>query len=185
LGNVLPVFVDRYPGIAIDVAVSNAMLDVVAEGFDAGIRYGGTVPDDMIARRISADIRWVVVGSPEYPGRFGMPEHPNDLARHRCLRFRLGDDSLYHWEFERGTEAIAIDVPGAITMDQTHLALALAQNGAALAYLPEPCVVEAVASGALRRKSRHSQAQDRLLIAVVRSIEVFIHLAPEFDCCRS
>jgi DNA-binding transcriptional LysR family regulator len=150
LGKVLPVFVDRYPGIAIDVAVSNVMLDIVASGFDAGIRYGGTVPDDMIARRISADIRWVVVAAPGYLDRFGTPDHPHDLARHRCLRFRLGDDSLYHWEFERGSEAIAIDVPGAITIDQADLALALAEGGAALAYLPEPCVGHAIARGALR-----------------------------------
>ncbi|KUR74702.1 LysR family transcriptional regulator [Novosphingobium sp. FSW06-99] len=150
LGKVLPVFVDRYPGITVDVAVSNAMVDVVGQGFDAGIRYGGTVPEDMIARRLSADIAWVVVGSPDYLARFGIPAHPRDLARHRCLRFRLGDDSLYHWEFERGGEAIAIDVPGAITMDQTQLALDLAEGGAALAYLPEPCVAGAVARGALR-----------------------------------
>jgi len=150
LGKVLPVFVDRYPGIAIEVAVSNVMLDIVAAGFDAGIRYGGTVPDDMIARRISADIRWVVVAAPGYLDRFGTPDHPHDLARHRCLRFRLGDDSLYHWEFERGSEAIAIDVPGAITIDQADLALALAEGGAALAYLPEPCVGQAIARGALR-----------------------------------
>jgi DNA-binding transcriptional LysR family regulator len=150
LAKVLPVFVDRYPGIAVDVAVSNAMLDIVAAGFDAGIRYGGTVPDDMIARRISADMRWVVVAAPGYLDGFGTPGHPHDLARHRCLRFRLGDDSLYHWEFERGSEAIAVDVPGAITIDQAQFALALAEGGAALAYLPEPCVVEAIARGTLR-----------------------------------
>jgi len=150
LAKVLPVFVDRYPGIAVDVAVSNAMLDIVAAGFDAGVRYGGTVPDDMIARRISADMRWVVVAAPGYLDGFGTPGHPHDLARHRCLRFRLGDDSLYHWEFERGSEAIAVDVPGAITIDQAQFALALAEGGAALAYLPEPCVVEAIARGTLR-----------------------------------
>lgn len=150
LGNVLPEFVDRYPGIAIDVVVNNALLDIVGSGFDAGIRYGGTVPEDMVARRLSPSVRWVVVGSPDYLARFGMPAHPHDLARHRCLRFRLGDDSIYHWEFERQGEAVAIDVPGAITMNQTHLALDLAARGAALAYLPEPCVDEAVARGALR-----------------------------------
>src|SRR5690348_1656069 len=61
LGPVLPVFVDRYPGIEVDVAVSNHLVDVIAQGADAGIRYGGTVPEDMVAQRLSSEIRWVVV----------------------------------------------------------------------------------------------------------------------------
>ncbi len=62
------------------------MIDVIDGGFDAGIRYGGTVPEDMVAQRLSADIRWVVAGSPDYLGRFGAPQHPGDLQQHRCLR---------------------------------------------------------------------------------------------------
>lgn len=150
LAKVLPVFTERYPGIGIDVSVSNQMQDVVGDGFDAGIRYGGTVPEDMIARRLSADLRWVVVGSPAYFDRFGMPQHPADLAHHHCLRIRLGNESIYHWEFERGGEEIAVDVPGAITMNHTGFALALVREGAALMYLPEACVAEGVARGELR-----------------------------------
>jgi DNA-binding transcriptional LysR family regulator len=150
LGPVLPSFVERYPEIQLDVAVSNHLVDVIAHGADAGIRYGGTVPEDMIAQRLSGDIGWVVVGAPAYLERFGAPEHPSDLLAHKCLRIRLGDDSLYHWEFERGGEALAIDVPGAITIDETQFALSLAAGGAALAYLPEPCVAPLVQSGALR-----------------------------------
>ena len=150
LAPVLPAFVDRYPDIEIDVCVSNHLVDVVAAGADAGIRYGGTVPEDMIAQRLSSDIRWVVVGAPAYLEHFGTPEHPRDLVAHRCLRIRLGDDSIYRWEFEKGEEALAIDVPGAITIDETQFALALATGGAALAYLPEPCVTPLVESGDLR-----------------------------------
>ncbi|MGK6353893.1 LysR family transcriptional regulator [Sphingomonas sp. DT-207] len=94
LGPVLPTFVDRYPDIEVDVAVSNHLVDVIGEGADAGIRYGGTVPEDMIAQRLSCDFRWVVVGAPAYLGRFGTPEHSRDLAEHRCLRIRLGDDGI-------------------------------------------------------------------------------------------
>jgi DNA-binding transcriptional LysR family regulator len=150
LAPVLPTFVDRYPEIQLDVAVSNHLVDVIAEGADAGIRYGGTVPEDMIAQRLSSDIRWVVAGAPAYLERFGIPEHPRDLLGHRCLRIRLGNDSLYHWEFERDGEELAIDVPGAITIDDTQFALSLATGGAALAYLPEPCVAAPVRDGALR-----------------------------------
>ena len=150
LAQVLPAFVDRYPDIEIDVAVSNHLVDVVAAGADAGIRYGGTVPEDMIAQRLSSDIRWVVVGSPAYLDRFGVPAHPRDLLAHRCLRIRLGDDTIYRWEFEKGEETLALDVPGAITIDETQFALALATKGAALAYLPEPCVDALVKRGDLR-----------------------------------
>lgn len=150
LGPVLPVFVDRYPDIQIDVSVSNHLVDVIAQGADAGIRYGGTVPEDMIAQRLSSDIRWVVVGSPDYLERFGVPEHPRDLLEHRCLRIRLGDDSVYRWEFDRDEEEFALDVPGAITIDDTQFALTLAAGGAALAYLPEPCAAPLIERGDLR-----------------------------------
>lgn len=149
LAPVLPAFVNLYPHIEVDVVVSNHLVDVVAHGADAGIRYGGTVPEDMIAQRLSAEIGWAVVGSPEYLARFGVPAHPRDLAAHRCLRIRLGDDSLYDWEFDQAGETLAIDVPGTITVADTQLALALAAGGAALAYLPEPCVAPLVHDGTL------------------------------------
>ena len=136
LAPVLPVFVERYPGIEIDVAVSNHLIDVVAQGADAGIRYGGTVPEDMVAQRLSGDIRWVVVGSPAYFDRHGVPSHPSDLHAHRCLRIRLGDDSIYHWEFEKDGEDVAIDVPGAITIDETQFALALVAGRGCGGLLP-------------------------------------------------
>jgi DNA-binding transcriptional LysR family regulator len=150
LAPVLPVFFERYPGIEIDVAVSNHLIDVVAQGADAGIRYGGTVPEDMVAQRLSGDIRWVVVGSPAYFDRHGVPSHPSDLHAHRCLRIRLGDDSIYHWEFEKDGEDVAVDVPGAITIDETQFALALVEAGAAVAYFPQPCAAPLISRGVLR-----------------------------------
>jgi DNA-binding transcriptional LysR family regulator len=150
LAPVLPVFVDRYPGIAIDITVTNRFVDVVAQGADAGIRFGGTVPEDMIAQRLSSDIRWVVAGSPAYLERHGTPAHPRELSDHRCLRIRLGDESIYHWEFEKGDEVIAMEVPGAISLDQSQLVLDLALAGTGLAYLPEPTVAPLVEQGLLR-----------------------------------
>lgn len=150
LAPALPGFIERYPGIEVDVVVTNNLVDVVAAGADAGIRYGGTVPEDMIARRLSPDLRWVAVASPDYLERMGSPAHPEGLLRHQCLRIRLGDDSRYRWEFDRGAESLALDVPGAITIDNTPFALDLAINGAGIAYLPEPVVLDAVAQGRLR-----------------------------------
>jgi DNA-binding transcriptional LysR family regulator len=150
LGPVLPVFVERYPGIEIDLTVSNRMIDVIGDGHDAGIRFGGTVPEDMIAQRLSPDIRWAVVGTPEYLQRFGTPQHPNELKRHRCLRIRLGNARMYNWEFEKDGEQLEIDVPGAITIDESRIGLELACRGAGLMYVPEPVVTQLIADGTLQ-----------------------------------
>ncbi|MCS3472062.1 DNA-binding transcriptional LysR family regulator [Pseudomonas sp. JUb42] len=150
LGPVLPVFVERYPGIEIDLTVSNRMIDVIGDGHDAGIRFGGTVPEDMIAQRLSPDIRWAVVGTPEYLQRFGTPQHPEELKRHRCLRIRLGNARMYNWEFEKDGEQLEIDVPGAITIDESRIGLELACRGAGLMYVPEPVVTQLIADGTLQ-----------------------------------
>ena len=150
LAQVMPIFIERYPEIEVDVTVTNHLVDMTAQGADAGIRYGGTVPEDMIAQALSGEIRWVVVGSPGYLARFGVPDHPQALRDHRCLRIRLGDDSIYRWEFEKNGEELAIDVPGPVTLDDTQFALDLVAAGAGLAYLPEPCVAPLVARDAVR-----------------------------------
>lgn len=150
LAPVLPSFVERYPDVELEIAVSNRLIDVVDGGFDAGIRFGGTVPEDMVAQRLSADIRWVVVGAPAYLDRFGTPAHPDDLQRHRCLRIRLGSGHLYRWDFERGGEEIAVAVPGPITIDESHFALRIVSLGGGLVYAPEPAVADLVAAGSLR-----------------------------------
>lgn len=150
LAPVLPVFVERYPDVELDIVASNRMVDVTDAGFDAGIRYGGTVPEDMIAQRLSADIRWVVAASPEYLNRFGVPEHPNGLLQHRCISSRLGDDRVYRWEFERDGEELQIAVPTSITVDQAQTGLIAVLGGVGLMYFPEPLVAPYVADGRLR-----------------------------------
>ena len=149
LGPVLPVFIERYPGIEIDLTVTNKMIDVIGDGHDAGIRYGGTVPRDMIAQRLSPDIRWSVVGTPAYFERFGIPQHPEDLKDHRCLRLRLGNARLYQWEFIQGGKKLEIDVPGAITLDETRIGVALTTRGAGLMYVPEAIIAPHIESGAV------------------------------------
>lgn len=150
LGPVMPVFMDRYPEIEVDLVASNRMVDVVGEGFDAGIRHGGTVPEDMIAQRLSADLRWTVAGAPAYLDRFGTPAAPDDLAHHRCLGVRLGDDRTYRWEFDGPEGEIAIAVPSRITVNETGPMLAMAIAGAGLMYAPETTFAPSLASGALR-----------------------------------
>jgi DNA-binding transcriptional LysR family regulator len=146
---VLPVFLERYPEVEIEISVSNRMIDVIEDGFDAGIRYGGTVPEDMIAQRLTPDCRWVVVAASAYLERFGRPTHPADLRSHRGVRIRIGNQRLYRWEFERGEEELSIDVPGTLTVDQGEVALAAVKQGAALMYAPEFMVAQAVRDGVL------------------------------------
>jgi DNA-binding transcriptional LysR family regulator len=150
LAPVLPTFIDRYPAVQIDVSVTNRMIDVIDSGFDAGIRYGGTVPEDMVTQRLSAEIRWMVAGSPAYLDRYGTPQHPDDLQQHRCLRFRLGDDRIYRWEFDRGSEKIEIDAPGPIMLDDSNIMRSLLIHGAGLMYGPEPLLAPLVADGSAR-----------------------------------
>jgi DNA-binding transcriptional LysR family regulator len=140
LAPVMPAFMDRYPDIEIDIVASNRMVDVTDAGFDAGIRYGGTVPEDMVARRLSADIRWVIAASPDYLERYGTPEHPDDLLHHRCISNRLGDDRIYRWELERDGETYQITVPGSVTVNQAETGLVAVLGGAGLMYFPEPLV---------------------------------------------
>lgn len=150
LGPVMPTFVERYPEVEVDVSASNQMIDVVDSGFDAGIRYGGTVPEDMVAQRLSADIRWVVAGAPAYLDRFGEPRHPDDLRQHRCIRIRLGNGRIYRWQFEREGREVEVDVPGSLTIDETRAALSFACGGVGLLFGPEPIFAPMVAAGALR-----------------------------------
>lgn len=144
---ILPLFVDRYPDVDLDISLSNRLIDVIDGGFDAGIRYGGTVPEDMVAQRLSDDIRWIVVGTPVYFDRFGRPSHPDDLLQHRCLRFRLGDDSLYRWEFERDGEELSVAVPGTLTFDDSRIILGALTGGAGLMYGPEPLLRDMLETG--------------------------------------
>lgn len=150
VGPVMATFLDRYPDVEIEFSVNNRMIDVIENGFDAGIRYGGTVPQDMIAQRLSADIRWLVVGAPAYFERFGTPGHPRDLQAHRCVKIRIGDESIYRWEFERGEERIEVNVPGGLTVDQGEIGLIAIKDGAGLMYVAEPMVRKDLRDGRLR-----------------------------------
>jgi DNA-binding transcriptional LysR family regulator len=150
VGPVMAAFLDRYPDVEIEISANNRMIDVVESGFDAGIRYGGTVPEDMVAQRLSADVRWVVVGAPVYLKRHGAPAHPDDLHSHRCVRIRIGDDRLYRWEFEHGGEHLEVNAPGALIVDEGTVGLAAVRDGAGLMYVSEPAVRDLVRDGELR-----------------------------------
>ncbi|WP_277980565.1 LysR family transcriptional regulator [Sphingomonas phyllosphaerae] len=138
LAPVVPVFIERYPDIELHIAARDQMMDITEGGFDAGIRYGGTVPEDMITQRLSGDLRWIVAGAPSYLERLGTPERPEDLQHHQCLGVRLGDDRIYRWEFEGPEGEFAVTVPDRIVLDDGRAMLSMARSGAGLTYGLEP-----------------------------------------------
>lgn len=146
---VMPEFMERYPEVEVDIVSTNRMIDVVASGFDAGIRFGGTVPEDMIAQNLSDKVRWIVAAAPAYLERFGTPEHPDDLANHRCIGVRLGNDQIYCWEFTGPDGDFEVAVPAQVTMDETRPMIRTALHGGGLIYGLEPLFADYLASGDL------------------------------------
>jgi len=115
------------------------------------MRFGDTVPQDMVCTPLTPPLRWVVVGAPAYLGRHGTPRKPEDLLRHACIRLRLGDQTMYRWELGQGPQAHAIDVPGALIVNETDMALEAALDGIGLAYCLERCAEPHLRAGRLRR----------------------------------
>jgi DNA-binding transcriptional LysR family regulator len=142
-------FLRRYPDMHVVLVTEGRKVDIVGQGFDAGIRIAEAVPQDMIAIPIGGDIRMVVVGSPDYFAKYGRPSVPADLLRHRCIRARLATGAVWHWEFEKRGEAVEIDVPGTLTLDEMTLMLEAALVGQGLAYLNEWAVRDHIADGRL------------------------------------
>jgi DNA-binding transcriptional LysR family regulator len=148
---VLSVFRERHPRIEIDLVVEDRLVDIVAEGYDAGIRSSEIIERDMVQVRLTGAFRFVVVGSPAYLKEHGTPERPEDLLRHDCITFRSPTTgNLYAWELERGRRSWRVPVHGAIVTNEGLLTIAMAERGLGLAYAFEPRVADLVRRGRLR-----------------------------------
>lgn len=109
-------FARDYPNVVLDITTDDSRMDIVAEGFDAGIHFGEYIQKDMIAVRVSPDLRPVIVGSPEYFNSHARPKSPRDLLRDRCINFRHGSAGLYRWEFEKGRKSLSVAVNGPLIL---------------------------------------------------------------------
>jgi DNA-binding transcriptional LysR family regulator len=143
-------FLRRYPDMNVELTLEGRHIDIVAEGFDAGIRLAEAVPQDMVAIPCGPDSRFIVVGSPKYFARASKPQAPSDLFTHQCIRRRMPGGKLYHWEFEKRGEEIALDVPGRLTLDSDALMVEAALEGMGLAFLSDFWVTEHLATGHLQ-----------------------------------
>jgi DNA-binding transcriptional LysR family regulator len=142
-------YMRRYPRVSVDMVSEGAMVDIVGQGFDAGVRLEEFVAPDMIAVPITRPIRSIVVGSPAYFAGRKRPRTPADLAEHRCIRRRLGSGAVYRWEFEKRGEAVAIDVPGQLTLDDNDLMLLAALDGEGLAFVSDISAAKSIEAGLL------------------------------------
>lgn len=149
LSPVLAQFAAQYPQVALILSVEDRPVDIIAEGYDAGIRYGGTVPQDMVAVPLTRPLRWVVVGSPAFLAKHGRPSHPGDLARLPCIGVRLGNNTAYKWEMGDGERQVRLDVDGPLGVNHTETTIAAAVDGLGLAYVLERRVREEIERGQL------------------------------------
>jgi len=140
LKTVVPAFLERHPEMALDLVTEGRLIDIVADGFDAGIRLGEAVPQDMVAVRFGGEARFLAVASPAYLKGRTPPQTPDDLKDHACIRFRLPSGKLYRWEFEKHGQEMTVDVPGALTLDHAGLMIEAAADGLGIAYAAERSV---------------------------------------------
>jgi DNA-binding transcriptional LysR family regulator len=149
LRHVLPAFLEKYPEIHVEFVIDNRMVDIVADGFDAGIRVHEDVPRDMIAIRFTPDVRFSAAASPGYIHKYGRPEKPADLLKHRCIRFRFESGKIYRWDLRKGSREATIDVQGPMTLSNINMMVEAALAGIGIGWLPEHSITEHLASGRL------------------------------------
>lgn len=146
LARILP----DYPDIQVELSVDSGLSDIVSERFDAGVRLGEALAKDMIAVRIGPDLRMVVVASPDYLARAGVPRTPQDLSAHRCINRRLlSAGSLYAWELEKDGRELRVRVDGQLVFNNSDMILRAAVAGFGLAFVMEDEAADAIADGRL------------------------------------
>lgn len=143
-------FTRDHPDVAIEIVAEAARQDIVLEGFDAGVRFGKDVPQDMVAVRIGQAQRYAIVASPAYLEERPAPRTPRELAAHECIRRRFPGGSLQAWEFQRRTAKVEVPV-GRIVVNDAQIAVNAAVAGGGLAYVHEQYVQRELAAGDLVR----------------------------------
>ncbi len=138
---ILPTFTAAHPDIVLDIAYDDTVVDLVADGFDIGIRLGEVIARDMVAVRLGPDLRQVAIASPTYLAEHGCPVTPDDLLDHRCIRWRWpGHRSPYKWEFHNDGRTFEVAVKGSLIVDSIPAAIRAAADGVGIAFAAEQAI---------------------------------------------
>jgi len=149
LAEMIRPFLESHPRVALEIVAESAFVDIVDAGFDAGVRYGEHLAQDMVAVPLSGPQRYAVVASADYVARRGRPKHPKDLLDHDCIRTRLGSGAMLDWEFEKNSHVVKVDPPAKLVATYTGLAIRATLDGVGFWATFEGYVREHVKSGAL------------------------------------
>lgn len=149
LAPLLREFLAGHPGLKLELVSDDAFVDIVAGGFDAGVRFGESVQQDMVALPLGGPQRFLVVAAPDYLAAHGVPRCPRDLQQHRCIRIRFPSGAHYHWEFARDAEKLEVEVQGPLALDDMAAMVRVARDGLGLAYVYAQYAAAALAEGSL------------------------------------
>lgn len=144
-------YLQRYPQVHIDLVTEGRLVDVVAAGFDLGVRSADLVPSDAIAIPLGQGRRMAVAASPAFFAGRAVPRLPQELLAYPCIRVRLPNGALFRWRFEKGGEELQLDVEGPITLDEASLARIAVTNGVGIGYFMEADIRDDIAAGRLVR----------------------------------
>ena len=144
-------FLKQYPQIELEIVSDSSFVDIVADGFDAGVRYGEHLEKDMIAVSLGPPQRYAVVASPQYVAQHGRPKHPGDLLNHATIRIRFGTGGIPDWEFEKAGRVVKVAPPGRLIVNYPGLARRAALDGVGFWPTFEGYVHDDLKSGALVR----------------------------------
>lgn len=146
----LPRFLEAYPNVSVEVAVDDKMVDIVSAGFNAGIRFGNTIPEDFIAVRVSEELRWGAVPSPKYLNARPSILVPEDLKDQSCIQNRTGNGVIYRWDFDKDGDHGVIDAPGQLCANETTFGIDMALAHCGITYCLEHRVRENFERGELQ-----------------------------------
>jgi len=192
----LPAYLKRYPDMQVDLVTEGRLVDIVADGFDAGVRLADSVPQDMVAAQFGPEQGFAVVGAPAYFKGRAVPATPHELSAHRCVRNRMASGAIWRWDFSRQGEALSLDVQGPVALDSNSLRLDAALSGVGLVYMNEWSARRQITAGRLVRVlhdwtpsigrlslyypgHRHVPAGLRALVDLMRELDAKAAKAPQ------
>lgn len=149
LRSLLLPFRQQYPDIALEITTSDSLVNIVEAGFDAGVRFGEAIPQDMVAIPFGKKLRGAVIASPEFIAQHGIPDHPRALINFPCIQRRFPSGMNYKWEFSEAGKPLAVSVVGSLTLDNDFVMAEAARSGAGYAFVVKDLVQHQLESGEL------------------------------------